>query len=120
TSADVKTCYETYAKNSIFSAKASALDHVETPDNYTVKFVMKEPAAYWPTFFIFPPEQLSNADQMNTNPVGSGPFTLKEAPQNDHFLMVRNPNYWKKDASGRQLPYIDSTRQNWITDYAVE
>ena len=24
--------------------------------------------------------------------------------------MKRNPNYWKRDGSGRQLPYIDSIR----------
>jgi ABC-type transport system substrate-binding protein len=82
---------------------------------------MKEPAAYWPayasepTFFIFPPEMLDNMDNFNQHPVGSGPFTLKEAPPQDHFIMVRNPDYFRKG-----LPHIDSTRQNWITDYSVE
>src|SRR5579883_832667 len=126
TADDVKAAYDAYAKDSVWSAKASAVDHIETPDKYTVKFVMKAPSAFWPaftsqvTFLIFPPEQLSNPDQLNDTPIGTGPFLLKEAPQNDHFLMVRNPDYFHKDASGRQLPYIDSTRQNWITDYAVE
>ncbi len=126
TSADVKSSYETYAAKSIWSAKAATIDHIEAPDKYTVKFVMKEPSAYWPaftseaTFFIFAAEALQNMDQFISQPIGTGPFILKESPQSDHFLMVRNPDYWKKDANGRQLPYIDSTRQNWITDYSVE
>jgi len=25
-------------------------------------------------------------------------------------LLKRNPNYWRHDAAGRQLPYLDSVR----------
>ena len=41
---------------------------------------------------------------------GLGPFTLSEYKAGSSLLLKRNPNYWKKDAQGRQLPYLDSLR----------
>jgi peptide/nickel transport system substrate-binding protein len=39
-----------------------------------------------------------------------GPYYLAENKSGSYLLLKRNPNYWKHDASGRQLPYIDSIR----------
>ena len=39
-----------------------------------------------------------------------GPFYVTEHKAGSYILLKRNPNYWKKDASGRQLPYLDSIR----------
>jgi peptide/nickel transport system substrate-binding protein len=39
-----------------------------------------------------------------------GPFHVAENKAGSYLLLKRNPNYWKHDASGRQLPYIDSIR----------
>ena len=39
-----------------------------------------------------------------------GPFFVAEHKSGDHVLLRRNPNYWKKDRSGRQLPYLDAIR----------
>ena len=39
--------------------------------------------------------------------VVSGAFTLKEFVPNQRTILARNPNYWKKDKSGTQLPYLD-------------
>jgi peptide/nickel transport system substrate-binding protein len=39
-----------------------------------------------------------------------GPFRLEEHKPGSHLLLVRNPHYWKRDASGRPLPYLDSIR----------
>jgi peptide/nickel transport system substrate-binding protein len=39
-----------------------------------------------------------------------GPYYLAENKSGSYLLLNRNPNYWKHDASGRQLPYIDSIR----------
>lgn len=37
----------------------------------------------------------------------SGAFMLKEYVPNQRTILTRNPNYWKKDKSGNQLPYLD-------------
>ena len=39
-----------------------------------------------------------------------GPFVLSDYKPGQHVLLKRNPNYWKKDAAGRRLPYLDSIR----------
>ncbi len=39
-----------------------------------------------------------------------GPFMLREHKAGSYVLLERNPNYWKKDAAGRRLPYLDSIR----------
>jgi len=36
-----------------------------------------------------------------------GPYYVAENKSGSYLLLKRNPNYWKHDASGRQLPYID-------------
>lgn len=39
--------------------------------------------------------------------VGTGPFVLKEYVVDQKVVLERNPNYWKVDPEGNQLPYID-------------
>ncbi len=39
-----------------------------------------------------------------------GPYYVAENKSGSYLLLKRNPNYWKHDADGRQLPYIDSVR----------
>ena len=38
------------------------------------------------------------------DPVGTGPFMLKSISAEDRAVLVKNPNYWGKDAQGNQLP----------------
>jgi peptide/nickel transport system substrate-binding protein len=40
--------------------------------------------------------------------VTSGPFMVDTVRTGEAVALKRNPNYWKKDASGKQLPYLDS------------
>lgn len=46
--------------------------------------------------FIVPPKYFEQAgiDGFGRNPVGTGPFMMKEWVRDDHLTMVRNPNYW--------------------------
>ncbi len=39
-----------------------------------------------------------------------GPYYVAENKAGAYLVLQRNPNYWKHDSSGRQLPYIDSVR----------
>ena len=41
------------------------------------------------------------------NPVGTGPFVFKTWTPDDELVVERNPNYWRSDAEGRALPYLD-------------
>ena len=39
-----------------------------------------------------------------------GPFMVADYKPGASLLLNRNPNYWKTDAQGRKLPYLDSIR----------
>lgn len=39
--------------------------------------------------------------------VGSGPFRLFRYDPGERIILERNPYYWKKDACGNRLPYLD-------------
>lgn len=40
----------------------------------------------------------------------AGPFAVKEYKAGAFVLLERNPNYWRKDAKGKRLPYLDAVR----------
>jgi peptide/nickel transport system substrate-binding protein len=39
--------------------------------------------------------------------VSSGPFVVASAAAGEKIVLKRNPHYWKRDAHGTQLPYLD-------------
>lgn len=39
-----------------------------------------------------------------------GPFQIAEYKPGAHVRLTRNPHFWKKDANGKRLPYLDSVR----------
>jgi len=39
--------------------------------------------------------------------VGLGAFVLQEYKPGERVVLARNPRYWRKDAAGTQLPYLD-------------
>ena len=39
-----------------------------------------------------------------------GPFYVSEYKPGSYVLLRKNPNYWKHDAQGRTLPYVDTLR----------
>jgi len=51
-------------------------------------------------------------------PVGSGPFMVESTyvRDADKLKVVRNPNYWRKDKKGVQLPYLNSITFDNIKD----
>ena len=47
---------------------------------------------------------------LNTPPdkiAGLGPFRLKQVVPGERIVLERNPYYWKVDAKGQKLPYLD-------------
>jgi peptide/nickel transport system substrate-binding protein len=46
------------------------------------------------------------------NPVGTGPWLMKEYVVKQKCVATKKPDYWRKDAQGRALPYMDQI--DWI------
>jgi len=46
--------------------------------------------------------------------VGTGPFMLDRYVPGQRLFLKRNPYYWKKDAQGQSLPYLDRMVFLWV------
>ncbi len=80
----------------------------------TVRFNLTEPAPYMlnvmttPYHVIIPPEVVGT-DLLDTQPVGSGPFILREQEIGVRWFAEANQDYFRKDPrNGNQLPYLDA------------
>ena len=51
---------------------------------------------------------------------GLGPFMLREYTPGQRLVFDRNPNYWRKDASGARLPYLDRLTLEIVLDQNAE
>jgi peptide/nickel transport system substrate-binding protein len=48
--------------------------------------------------------------------VSSGPFVVASATAAERIVLKRNPHYWKRDAQGTQLPYLDELTLEVVPD----
>lgn len=95
----------------------------EKLDDHKVRFVFPTPFAAAERLFdgvpILPQHVLESAyregkfaqtwtlSTLAAQIVGLGPFKLKEYVAGQRVVLVRNDHYWKTDASGKRLPYLD-------------
>jgi peptide/nickel transport system substrate-binding protein len=49
-----------------------------------------------------------------------GPFVLQDHKSGQYVLLKRNPHYWKTDAAGERLPYLDSIRLDVLANRETE
>ncbi|MCY3631884.1 MAG: ABC transporter substrate-binding protein [bacterium] len=96
---------------------------IEVVDDVSIKMVLGKSYAALPNFLTshlgyFGAPSMHDLGQEGAarNPIGTGPFMLDEWIPNDITRMVRNPNYWRTDAEGRQLPYLDGLEFRPIPD----
>lgn len=92
-------------------------------DDRTVEFRLAAPYAaaerLFDSFAILPRHLLGEAFRAGTldkawgidtapdKMAGLGPFRLRERRAGERLVLERNPFYWKKDAGGAVLPYLD-------------
>jgi peptide/nickel transport system substrate-binding protein len=106
------------------------VDRIDTPDKYTVRFTLKFPYADFPVnlanhyAWIVARESvdaardgdISRADQA----IGTGAFMVESFEPGQKAVYVKNPDYWGKDAAGRQLPYLDRVVTFYSADQATQ
>jgi len=104
----VKISLERAAKAPRAAGFVGAITQVDVVDDYTVvintgrQFAPLLNHLTSPVAGIISPAALDRfREQIDRNPVGSGPFLLKEWIPNQRVVLVRNPGYW-----GR-APYLD-------------
>ncbi len=69
---------------------------------------------------IFDEIAIEPAGHAGDSTVTAGPFTVADLKRGQYVLLRRNPNYWKKDAAGQQLPYFSTVRLDFVSNREIE
>jgi peptide/nickel transport system substrate-binding protein len=91
-------------------------------DDYTVRittdkvnpgFIMNLAHGYSPIYY----REGGSVDPKSTDwLMGTGPFKFSKLTTGVSIEFVKNQNYFRKDAAGRQLPYLDGVTYQIVTD----
>lgn len=126
TSADVKYSFERILDPALNSPNKDfyrAIKTIETPDLYTVRFILSEPFAPFLRYvaltfgFIVPKESVEKFGDLKKwdATVGSGPFIVDKYEPNVRVAYLRNLEYYEKDR-----PYLDQVEMRIIPSPEVQ
>jgi peptide/nickel transport system substrate-binding protein len=106
--------FEEYRKSTLIGAALKPINTVTAtgPLEVTVALTQAWPEFPWflfldGRFLIEAPAQLDSPD-CASDLIGTGPFKLDHWTVNQELVANKNPDYWQKDAKGKQLPYLDT------------
>ncbi len=123
TSRDVKATFNRIRSKKTASPKAKEFDaikEIDTPDNYTIVFKLKEPSAPFLAALasgwgaILPESLIDSGHNFASEPVGTGPYSLSEWVRDSKIVLKKNPGYWMKG-----LPVIDTVVLDIIPERSV-
>ena len=142
TSADVLFSFQAIYDPKVASVLASSLRvkgqplKVTAPDNKTVVVALPSPfgpgIAILDNVHLLPRHKLEASLKAGTlgqalsptTPPAElavmGPFMLRSYEAGQRLVFDRNPRYWKKDAAGLQLPYLDQVVLEVVPDQNAE
>lgn len=87
---------------------------IKVLDDYTLQITLLNPSPGFDVILTNPNLGIVSkkaftyyGEKIVEHAVGSGPFML-ESITSDNVRLIRNPNYWRKDEFGNQLPFLSS------------
>lgn len=89
---------------------------VENPNQLSVLF----PAPVAALDRLFDQVAILSAKSPKKEMAVLGPYAVAEYKSGSYVLLRRNPYYWKKDSSGRRLPYLESIRLDIQSNRDIE
>jgi len=108
TAADVKRCFEAYAREGVQTFTFQEIEGMETPASHVLRVYLRTPNALFPqnvaepVAIVFPTEVLEEDGDLKKRLIGTGPYLLKEHTRKVRVVLQRNPDYFD---TGR--PYVD-------------
>lgn len=117
---------EEFFKKSKTDLPSGGVSGIKVIDDYTIKITLKSPTPGFERILsntslgiISKKSYEYYKDELDTHPVGSGPFML-ESMTDDRIELKRNPNYWRKDEFGNQLPFLGKVIMTYSKDKRSE
>ncbi|MHB0886186.1 MAG: ABC transporter substrate-binding protein [Bacillota bacterium] len=105
----------------IEDGKATELAGFKATDDYSFQLTLEKPYAPFLQMLAVPSASILPADyaqakgkDFDKEPMGTGPFKLKEWVHDDHVTLEKNKSYFEKG-----LPYLDSVEYRIIADDAT-
>ncbi len=106
--------------------EAGKVDGIKVIDEYTVEIRLDEPFVGFDKVLshnslgiISQKAYEKYGDDLKTHPVGTGAFMMEKFDEKG-IILKRNPNYWKKDEFGNQLPFLDKINMTYSKDKKSE
>ena len=87
------------------------IEDVVADGKHTVHFMLKKPSAVLPANLVYYPINLiapDSVDQIDTHPIGCGPFKFKSWKRYAKTELLRFENYFEMGEDGKPLPYLDA------------
>jgi len=106
-------------------ARFKAINGFSAAGEFTVIVTLSQATAGFiarmatPSTMVYPAHVPFIDKKLGDNPLGTGPFVVELTEQDSLIKFSRNPNYWKKDAFGNTMPYLDSVELHVIRDRAL-
>lgn len=71
------------------------VDRIEKVDSMTVDIILKAPSAVFINYLPFAVMvDRETIDQIDTHPIGTGPYVFERRVVNDHILLSKNTDFW--------------------------
>jgi len=102
--------------DSFRSGNGAVRAQILAPDRITITF----PAPVAALDRLFDQVAILSAHSPKKEMAVLGPFMVADYRPGATLLLKRNPNYWKKDAQGRQLPYLNAIRLDIQSNRDIE
>jgi peptide/nickel transport system substrate-binding protein len=115
------------AEDSIYYPDLQIIEEVTVIDDYTVEVKLSALNVDFidnfcnPVGYMVSPAAVEEygKEDFNLTAVGTGGYLFEEWSSGNRVVGVRNPDYWRKDEEGNQLPYSDKAIIRFVLDASV-
>lgn len=124
TSRDVKFTFDRLRDPKVGAATVAiyaSITDIQAPDDNTVVFKLSQPTPDLLTNLgDYHAIILANGTTDFNSQNGTGAFIVQSYLPEDRMTLKRNPNYWRKDAEGNQLPFIDGIEYIFLAEPSAQ
>jgi len=116
TAEDLKINSDAVRTSPTLAIATKDLESSEVVDEYTIQYNMNRPWSAFDYVFTTQVGYVASGDWLQAvdagtaeadEPVGTGPFVFESYEPGGTFAATANPDYWRTDAEGRELPYLE-------------